>query len=43
MQDIILEMEDFLNRLHELAEQRPVLELDDGVKANYEKLRSIIV
>ena len=31
-----------LHRLHELAGQNISLDLDDGVKANYEKLRDIL-
>ncbi|MBP5432572.1 hypothetical protein [Ruminococcus sp.] len=41
-QALLLEMEGFLHRLHELAEQRIELDLDDGVKVNYEKLRDIL-
>lgn len=41
-QALILEMEGFMHSLHNLALQKPVLDLDDGVKANYEKLRNIL-
>ena len=43
MQTLILEMEGFLHRLHEMAEKRIKLDLDDGVKTNYEKLKDILV
>ena len=43
MQTLILEMEGFLHRLHEMADSRIKLDLDDGVKANYEKLKGILV
>ena len=42
MQAVITEMEGFIHRLHELAGQNISLDLDDGVKANYEKLRDIL-
>ena len=41
-QALLLEMEGFLQKLHEIAEQRIDLDLDDGVKVNYEKLRDIL-
>lgn len=43
MQTLILEMESFINKLHLMAEKHIKLDLDDGVKANYEKLKDILV
>ncbi len=43
MQTLLLEMEGFLQRLHQMAENHIKLDLDDGVKANYEKLKDILV
>lgn len=41
-QTLILEMEGFLQRLNILAGEKIVLDLDDGVKNNYEKLKDIL-
>ena len=43
MQTLLLEMEGFLQKLHQMAENHIKLDLDDGVKANYEKLKDILV
>jgi hypothetical protein len=42
MQTLILEMEGFINKLHLMAEKHIKLDLDDGVKSNYEKLKDIL-
>lgn len=42
LQALILEMEGFIYRVHDLASQGIALELDDGVKCNYEKLKDIL-
>ena len=41
-QALITEMEGFIQRLHILAEVKIALDLDDGVKNNYEKLKDIL-
>ena len=38
----LLEMEGFIHRLQELEDKNITLELDDGVKTNYEKLSDIL-
>jgi hypothetical protein len=43
LQAQITEMEGFIARLRLLAEQKIVLEADDGIRANYEKLNGILV
>jgi len=43
LQAQITEMEGFIARLRLLAEQKIVLEADDGIRANYEKLKGILV
>lgn len=43
IQALLLEMEGFLQRLHQMSENPIYLDLDDGVKVNYEKLKSILV
>ncbi|WP_294412225.1 hypothetical protein [uncultured Ruminococcus sp.] len=43
MQTLLLEMEGFMHKLHEMAESRIKLDLDDGIKANYEKLKDILI
>ena len=39
---LLLEMEGFIARLGEMAEQDIALDLDDGVRLNYEKLKDIL-
>ena len=36
-------MEGFIARLHLLAEENIILNPDDGIKANYDKLKEILV
>ncbi|MCR4639155.1 hypothetical protein [Ruminococcus sp.] len=43
IQALLLEMEGFLQRLHQMSDPPIYLDLDDGVKVNYEKLKSILV
>ena len=43
MQTLLLEMEGFLQKLHQMSENRINLDLDDGVKINYEKLKALLV
>lgn len=43
LQAQILEMEGFISRLHSLAEQKIVLDPDDGIRVNYDKLKEILV
>ena len=43
VQTLILEMEGFIGKLHLMAEKHIQLDLDDGVKANYEKLKDILI
>lgn len=42
LQAQLTELEGFIERLHILSEQNIALELDDGVKKNYEKLSDIL-
>lgn len=42
LQAQLTELEGFIERLHSLSEQSISLELDDGVKKNYEKLSDIL-
>ncbi len=42
LQTLLLEMEDYIHRVHALALQNIKLDLDDGVKFNYEKLKDIL-
>ncbi|MBR6969023.1 MAG: hypothetical protein IKH78_10915 [Ruminococcus sp.] len=42
VQSLISEMEDFLQRLEKTAAQNIQLDLDDGVKINYSKLKDIL-
>jgi len=41
-QTLLLEMESFIHKLNILADENIVLDLDDGVKNNYEKLKEIL-
>lgn len=43
LQSQITEMEGFIARLHLLVEENIILDPDDGIKANYEKLKEILV
>ena len=43
VQNLLLEMEGFLHRLRQLSEQNVFIDLDDGVKTNYEKFKDILV
>ena len=43
VQTLLLEMEGFLHRLQLLSKQGITIDLDDGVKNNYEKLKDILV
>ena len=43
IQNLLFEMEGFLQKLHQMAENHIFLDLDDGVKVNYEKLKDILV
>lgn len=42
LHDILKELKDYANKVKHIAEQRISLDLDDGVKVNYEKLGSIL-
>ena len=42
IQTLILEMEGFLQQIHILAAEKITLDLDDGIKNNYEKLKEIL-
>ena len=42
IQTLILEMEGFLQHIHILAAEKITLDLDDGIKNNYEKLKEIL-
>lgn len=41
LHDILKELKDYANKVKHIAEQRISLDLDDGVKVNYEKLGNI--
>lgn len=43
LQTLLLEMDGFIHRLDLLSKQNITIDLDDGVKANYEKLSDILV
>lgn len=40
---LMLEMEGFIHKLHQMAEKSIKIDLDDGVKINYEKFKDILV
>lgn len=42
LHDILKELKDYANKVKHIAEQRISLDLDDGVKVNYEKLGSVL-
>ncbi|RXZ68537.1 BREX-1 system adenine-specific DNA-methyltransferase PglX [Fusobacterium necrophorum] len=42
LHDILKELKEYANKVKHIAEQRISLDLDDGVKVNYEKLGSIL-
>lgn len=43
IQTLVLEMEGFIQRLTLLSEQNIIIDLDDGVKVNHDKLKDILI